>query len=100
MNEAIKLAIEKGGYDGGYFHNPKSRKIWLEWIVKNEAAYTRDPLFWQALGKALGMPDWVEDSHYPIDSFRKDCSKCWAMKYFDITLTGGDKEKFWKELMQ
>lgn len=58
-----------------------------------------DPLFWQALGKALGK----EDEDYTDDPFAD--WKYWewwkgaAHHYFDIILTGGDTEKFWSELL-
>lgn len=68
-------------------------------IVEKIKQEPLNPKLWMQLGKALGMLDWVEDSHYPLDDFRRDCSKCWAMKYFDLLLTGGDTEKFWKELL-
>ena len=72
-----------------------------------------DPLFWQALGKALGWPEKSE-----IETIAKDIrvegqksnadmrfysiQTTWlgyALKYFDLVLTGGDTEKFWKELL-
>lgn len=50
MNDAIPLAIGKGGYQA-YKQTPWTSDIYL------------DPLFWQALGKALG---WKET----------ECVKC------------------------
>ena len=43
MNEAIKLAIE----NGGYFYSLKATE-------RHQEVVCLDPLFWQALGKALG----------------------------------------------
>jgi hypothetical protein len=90
MNEAIKLAI-KDGYnfsqydvDIGNFH---------------EEVISRDPLFWQALGKALGWKVDKDDT-----CINNECFYCkpWlkhAHRYLDIVLIGGDTEKFWKELL-
>lgn len=102
MNEAIKLAIEKGRYIfRGVKHNNFDYK---------RDTVVLDPLFWQALGKALG---WIETGkhfrRYEHDDY-EECSQCieygessqwihYAHQYFDLALTGGDTEKFWKELI-
>jgi hypothetical protein len=107
MNEAIKLAIEKGGYQepSGYG---------IEIYFGSNPDYTTDtivldPLFWQALGKALG---WSETAWFTFhvrdegDSNRDDMNfdislaEYFAHKYFQVVLTGGDTEKFWKELIK
>lgn len=103
MNEAIKLAIEKGGYpaqwdelygqavfsdnDGGYFAN--NYKMVL------------DPLFWQALGKALGWGeiDFSIPHYYNRQDPKPSCILCQAHIYFDLVLTGGDTKQFWKDLL-
>ncbi len=106
MNEAIKLqheayelAIQKGGYNPDH-----ERYKFFETIIL-------DPLFWQALGKALGW-DIAVCEH---------CGKCWrrkekcaiyqefggvlepwlyhALRYYELNLTGGDTEKFWKKFL-
>lgn len=91
MNEAIKLAIEKGGYrPDGYssFDNyAPSQKTQAIVKMKFKERIVLDPKFWQALGKALGwknyvIPEWHQYAH----------------QYFDLILTGGDREKFWEEL--
>lgn len=52
MNEAIKLAIEKGGYDNHLFtENFKGELSIAGWEV---SVITQDPAFWRALGKANG----------------------------------------------
>jgi hypothetical protein len=82
MNEAIKLAIEKGGYE---ISDQKYAKLM-------SFPNVLDPLFWQALGKALG---W--------DDFRAAVPPLWlanALHYHELLLTGGDTEKFWKELIK
>lgn len=102
MIDAIKLAIEKGGY------------LWQGWVnewyrMKSPATGFKninincimlDPKFWQALGKALGwrkclpctkpeldLPDlceWLERAH----------------DYFDLVLTGGDEAAYWKGILK
>lgn len=52
MSEAIKLAIEKGGY--GLDKPREVSEAFLQSQYKNWEAVVLDPLFWQALGKALG----------------------------------------------
>lgn len=58
MNEAIKLAIEKGGYkyghgiDGDYETDGWSYQEIIDDGIQDKLVL--DPLFWQALGKALG----------------------------------------------
>jgi hypothetical protein len=123
MNEAIKLAIEQSGK---LFH---------------EDSCTTDPLFWQALGRALGWDSntgssysccfsqeglkvfskqkvgiivgeskdkecwrvqWLGNSSKEVYSKNYILVKDWlyqAHQYFDLLLTGGDTEKFWKELL-
>lgn len=93
MNEAIKLAIE-GGYNDtvlqfGQIHEKDNMGRML----------VLDPLFWQALGKALGK----ENEDYTDDPFAD--WKYWewwkgaAHHYCDFVLTGGDTEKFWSDLL-
>jgi hypothetical protein len=95
MINAIKLAIEKGGYDKDIANsNQFSRE-------RTEAEIILDPLFWQALGKALGWGENagikssdIENTWLPLSGW-----KYHAHQYFDLVLTGGDVEKFWKELL-
>lgn len=95
MNNAIKLAIEKGGYRGGNQFTQEYKRHYA------------DPLFWQALGKALGWKGLVhkEDGvecalrgRDPVD-FTYEKWQYHAHQYFDLVLTGGDTEKFWKDLI-
>lgn len=85
MNEAIKLAIEKGGYI------PFSDELAC-W----EDHTALDPLFWQALGKALG---WDEGKFYGYTIRFIPKYVHFALQYHEINLTGGDINKFWKELI-
>lgn len=82
MNEALKLAIEKGGYKELY-----------QTIGRIEEQIALDPLFWQALGKALGWDGWSVQFYGDEWLFH-------AHQYFDLVLTGGDTEAFWKELIK
>jgi hypothetical protein len=103
MNNAIKLAVEKGGYDtpSTKIITLQGRRYGLNTINKWYQAYVMtDPLFWQALGKALG---WSKEL-YKDNPF--DGTAIWqtwqyhAHQYFDLVLTGGDTEKFWKSLIK
>lgn len=100
MNEAIKLAIENK------WHPPIG---WGELSDKfQDAVAISDPLFWQALGKALEWTKGLLSTAYEADddkfqsfvSQRVDESKYHAYRYFDIKLTGGDETAFWKELLK
>jgi hypothetical protein len=63
-----------------------------------------DPFFWQALGKALGWKlkvcvvwDWDMSHQYPVTLMPS-----WeyhALRYHEINLTGGDTEKFWRDII-
>ncbi len=118
MNEAIKLAIEKGGYD---LPHPTEYYGETEFVW-----FVQDPLFWQALGKALGWRQTQErfwcDTEGCQDYHKSDwlqmnfCSYCgakltafeydlgvWqenATQYFETHITGGDTSAFWKELLK
>lgn len=110
FNEAIKLAIEKGGYANGNFKIPLQKveqDLMLnrvnitdavghwDWINKNDLAMS--PVFWQALGKACGWPD--EHSNVSANDWREQGQQGRAHQYFDLILTGGNQEKFWEELL-
>lgn len=106
MNEAIKLAIEKGGYkdervdlgsdgnlyifSGRFYENELENRLVL------------NPLFWQALGKALGMEKVLQMAR-PGGGYNPARNRAWwkytALEYFNLVLTGGNTEKFWKELL-
>lgn len=129
MNEAIKLAIEKGGYDkpyikvvndGLYTFGDKFHKNELENLC------VLDPLFWQALGKALGWyrkpnkntyRDGAKVTHCGVEGKSHNahwyCPRCekyewdtdfypmwlfFALQYTETLLRSGDTEKFWSDL--
>ena len=101
-NEALKLAIEKGGYK----ELPKRYNERFEVYEFDNQAILLDPLFWQALGKALGwggrnneeymnniwpQEEWLYHWHgfiywiaegKPADSFFKK-----LIKHYDTTKT-------------
>jgi hypothetical protein len=107
MNEAIKLAIEKGGWKPEVLGllitkqlNHPEDYIEKDWAVLQ-------PLFWQALGKALGWKEpkqgrnIVPGFYEPVIAFGLLETWVWyALRYHELVLTGGDTEKFWKELSQ
>lgn len=93
MNEAIKLAVEKGGYSIGELSKARDNSglfsqedfyffAGFEYI---KAQIVIDPLFWQALGKAI-------EPNTDMWGYAK------SMQYFEILMRGGDTEKFWEEL--
>lgn len=115
MNEAICLAIVKGGYD---FKGVQDRHRYNWRFITAEdggsmlqiqqdgvrKAYplqviAQDPQFWQALGKALGK-QWVERNdychHWVVGVWWFET----ARRYFEIHLTAGDTKKFWNELLK
>lgn len=114
MNEAIKLAIEKGGYKPdieklGRVSYCKDGIVWQKGYSDFETIHhstiTLDPLFWTALGKALG---WGKLFHRdgeecalksdPVDFTYKEWQ--WhAHQYFDIKLTQGNEDEFWKGIL-
>lgn len=96
MNEAIKLAIEKGGYV-----MPYGSHIELDTVSTN---IILDPLFWQALGKALGWSPgtiWrrIEMSDVKLMQVEAEGWLVKALTYYELLLTGRDTEKFWEELL-
>lgn len=98
MNNAIKLAIEKGGYkyghgvDGDYETDGWS---YQEIIDEARDKVILDPLFWQALGKALGWGTTTASNNFGY----KNSWQYYAHQYINLILTGGDTDKFWKELL-
>lgn len=129
MNEAIKLAIEKGGYqlspkewgdspviEQNYkWGNPppvglNPNVFWVKnGITGRKVKYhfaevILDSLFWQALGKALGW-NWAEKSDLInlTSDKRIKMGNRWqweAVRFMHIKLTGGNEEKFFEELLR
>lgn len=61
LEQAIKDAVEKGGYDTpssqNYVHLAIGSKNPPDWKEDAQQEFLLDPAFWQALGKARGWPD-------------------------------------------
>lgn len=98
MNEAVRLAIEKGGYIDpltkvGIKHFP------TEHFDPMHPQIAQDPLFWQALGKAC-VNEWGEVTFFGTEGQTKPTWLLKAHQYFDLVLTGGDTEQFFKELLK
>lgn len=78
--------------------------------IKNWQAVVLEPAFWQALGKALNWSGWM-CRNCRLGKVLKICGcnnaeafliKPWlyyALRFFELRMTGGDEEKFWKELI-
>lgn len=120
INEAIKLATEKGGYKPYTWMTEKSVLVREErtgyhlWLFKDgglnaPAIFSEiliDPLFWQALGRALG---WTE-----IDVYNSDAShdgdwdrlmqnewQYHAHRWLDSHFEGQQSEQdFWESLIK
>lgn len=121
MNEAIKLAIEKGGYKPYTWMTEKSVLVREEytgyhlWLFKDgglnaPAIFSEiliDPLFWQALSKALGWSDGTEELSTLIKKAKR-VNKCvwqiqsWqyhAHRWLDAHFEGTEEE-FWESLIK
>jgi len=86
MNDAITLAT-----NGGY----TAHDVRIEAIVQ-------DPLFWRALSRAKSWPAVVHVGRFAGDLHTVP-QETWlyhALHYFEVALTGGDTEEFWKELLE
>src|SRR5216683_1633465 len=117
MKEAIKLAIEKGAYrpeqyrQHHYYHTGKEKYYPFQTSSASIlfAEILLDSLFWQALGKACMLDSNLHDRWWAQRFCPDNKPGCLVMhyralwkerarEYFDLILTGGDTEKFWKEL--
>ncbi len=91
MEKAIQKAIE-GGWD-------KDRGMCEEYFC-SEAAWC-DPLFWQALGKAMG---WDEGEHEdPTFMYAPVDMAMWQWKwhrFIDYLVEGKDAESFFNDLLK
>ncbi len=105
MQDAIRLALDKGGYDikfvrdGGRPTIPGSKS--------GLALIALDPAFWAALWKAIEptiekFEDEEGDRVYALPGLTVDVSLNLPVRlaicYFELRMTGGDEEQFWKEL--
>ena len=104
-----KSAIEKA-IEGGWRPNPeRTTPVTItetqHWFGQSQnltlgyAQIALDPLFWQALGKALRWAKQVQS----VISWHKNEVPTWqnrAHRFYDLILTGGDTEKFWEEILK
>lgn len=97
QHKAYELAVQKGGYNPDHEKYPYFQMFVL------------DPLFWQALGKVLGWDySHVKNASkhvvLPTDeggtvTYFDDSPEYHALRYHYLALTGGNTEKFWKDLI-
>lgn len=85
---AIEKAIE-GGWRNGRAWRGQNDAYTYEWCC----VVALDPTFWQALGKALGWGYYDNESGERVELRN-------AHRLYDLTLTGGDTEKFWQEILK
>ena len=101
--QAIQLAIEKGGYKPAYGEDmvyldsePEDGLRYRKLVGTNlipESRIFHDPLFWQALGKALGWEQSEGNGEYPV--YRDK----WH-QFIDHIMSGKDAESWFKELLK
>lgn len=72
--------------EGGFDYRGGEITLWEQTALR--------PDFWQALGKALvwGLK-WPPNEQDWLDECKAN-----AHRFYDLILTGGDTEKFWREL--
>lgn len=119
MNEAIKLAIENGEYPSDV---TADYYIFTEIGRSERRLVLLDPLFWQALGKALGWKDeepafiasgrqktmgpsyedpevWTEFIDYKENNNLEVWLYHWH-RFIDYLAEGKDADSFFKELIK
>lgn len=109
MNEAIKLAIEKGGYLNDLpweAQKAPEQNIQIENGIMQfgtlsgnhygmpSAEVFLDPLFWKCLGKALGQGDFKND-----ETGQGSWKFNWH-RFIDHIAEGKDPELYWKEIIK
>jgi len=110
MKEAIQKAIEGGWkYQCNprcdytvrerdvkvYTNDPDDTKLYVKFIEIRE-----DPLFWQALGKAMG---WEQEVENEFGEKELRGSRNWTIKwhrFIDHLAEGKDADSFFKELIK
>jgi hypothetical protein len=100
MNEAIKLALKNGWDDTNYAYGATESDDIKVGTWYYPQGIVLDPLFWQALGKALGWKKAKGNMSYALNEIVGiPAWQTYAHDYFDLLLIGSDTEKFWKELL-
>lgn len=111
MERAVRLAIEKGDYKlpPSPFRDRAMR--WENSINEYEVIKyypllaVLDPLFWQALGRALKWHEWTDvtvgnwDEMHLISPQNVLTWKHHALRYFELRMNGGNENKFWEDLI-
>lgn len=103
IQEAIQLAITKGGYSGisGQDNNWAGCHTheFKELTLRYPGAIFNDSKFWQALGKALG---WDEINGKTWESNRFGFMPVWQHhwhRFIDSLIAGKSTEDFFQELI-
>lgn len=99
---AIEKAIEGeyGGYSGNVAKGQIPMKAAVEDIERRSTSekVALDPLFWQALGKALGWG--YKDMVDPTEHYSQEEWQDKAHDFYDLILDGYDPELFWQEVLK
>lgn len=67
---------------------------------KSYADIALDPTFWQALGKSLEWNKIADGKDWSPEKYGfMPVWKHYALKFYDLILTNGDTDTFWKELL-
>ncbi len=105
IETAIKLAIERGGYKPhaheASFNLEAFKKNNYKASNRTKAIFVLDPLFWQALGQALG---WgykdIDGKEWRVGAYGKlDAWLGHSLEYFYLKLTNGNESEFWSNLL-
>ena len=117
MNEAIRIAIEKGGYRSYYYDHGKGfyQRDWV-YVVNDElnTGVFQNPFFWKSLGRALGWREGICKTcgieHYDIEEGQLCNCRPWivvdeweryAHRWLDSHFEGETAEKeFWDNLIK
>ena len=99
FNETCRVAIKKGGYKNEIGILDTTLRLEQELSLYEQAFIIQDPLFWQALGKALGWGFNLKKNPFDEDEIGVDRWLAEALNYFHLVLTGGNTEKWWQELL-
>lgn len=89
MKEAIQKAIGGGYPEGKYTFSVSGGHV-----KTDTNAIFLDPLFWQALGKAMGWKEWERES----EDMRHQWRINWH-RFIDHLAEGKDAESFFNELL-
>lgn len=97
MKDKIQIAIENGWEIKGYKFAPSlytSQKVQAISKLKYKERICLDPLFWQALSKGLGWPEYQKvEGHGNMQSFK------FAMhRFVDHVASDGDMDEFFNKL--